>query len=261
MDLDVFVNTHHTEWDRLDHLLRRGRSLTGDEADELVALYQRTATHLSLIQSSAPDPLLTARLTQLVARARSTVTGTRRASWRDAAQFLTAGLPRRGLPFAALVDTHGSPLHPAGGRHRLVDRHPSGGPGVDRRPRGPARPDAAGWRVRDVLLKPPGRVLRRAGLDEQRPGGSHVPGPGGVPLPTGGLDPLRQCAQPGRRDRADVLHAAAWTPSSGSCCPTDCSNSPPSSSQRGQAYASAGRSSTRAHGLGARPWPSRAEPR
>ncbi|PZT72078.1 MULTISPECIES: stage II sporulation protein M [unclassified Streptomyces] len=93
MDLDVFVHTHRIEWDRLDHLLRRGRLLTGAEADELVDLYQRTATHLSLIQSSAPDPLLVARLTQLVARARATVTGTRRASWRDVARFLTAGFP------------------------------------------------------------------------------------------------------------------------------------------------------------------------
>ncbi|MDK0519821.1 stage II sporulation protein M [Streptomyces sp. ML-6] len=93
MDLDVFVTAHRTEWDRLDQLLRRGRRLTGTEADELVELYQRTATHLSLLQSSAPDPMLTARLTQLVARARSTVTGTRRASWRDVTRFLTAGFP------------------------------------------------------------------------------------------------------------------------------------------------------------------------
>ncbi|MCT4356615.1 stage II sporulation protein M [Streptomyces sp. Je 1-79] len=93
MDLDVYVTAHRAEWDRLDHLLRRGGKLSGAEADELVALYQRTATHLSLIQSSAPDPLLTARLTQLVARARATVTGTRRSSWRDAAAFLTAGFP------------------------------------------------------------------------------------------------------------------------------------------------------------------------
>ncbi|WPW29245.1 stage II sporulation protein M [Streptomyces atratus] len=93
MDLDVFVTAHRTEWDRLDHLLHRGRRLTGAEADELVELYQRTATHLSLLQSGAPDPMLTARLTQLVARARSTVTGTRRASWRDATRFLTAGFP------------------------------------------------------------------------------------------------------------------------------------------------------------------------
>ncbi|GAA2495182.1 stage II sporulation protein M [Streptomyces gobitricini] len=93
MDLDVYVTAHRPEWDRLDHLLRRGRHLTGAEADELVALYQRTAAHLSLLQSSAPDPMLTARLTQLVARARATVTGTRRASWRDAATFLTSGFP------------------------------------------------------------------------------------------------------------------------------------------------------------------------
>ncbi|MCH0572649.1 stage II sporulation protein M [Streptomyces sp. MUM 136J] len=93
MDLDVFVSTHRAEWDRLDALLRRRRRLTGAEADELVVLYQRTATHLSLIRSSAPDPQLTGRLSGLVARARSTVTGTRRASWRDAVHFLTAGFP------------------------------------------------------------------------------------------------------------------------------------------------------------------------
>lgn len=80
MDLDVFVTAHRAEWDRLEQLLGRGRKLTGDEADELVALYQRTSTHLSQIQSSAPDPMLTGRLTQLVARARATVTGTRRAA-------------------------------------------------------------------------------------------------------------------------------------------------------------------------------------
>ncbi|MGX1093211.1 putative membrane protein SpoIIM required for sporulation [Streptomyces albogriseolus] len=93
MDLDVFVSAHRAEWDRLDALLGRRRRLTGAEADELVTLYQRAATHLSLIQSAAPDPQLTGRLTQLVARARSTVTGTRRASWRDVTRFLAHGFP------------------------------------------------------------------------------------------------------------------------------------------------------------------------
>jgi uncharacterized membrane protein SpoIIM required for sporulation len=93
MDLDVFVSAHRAEWDRLDALLRRRRRLNGSEADELVALYQRTATHLSLIRSSAPDPQLTGRLSQLVARARSAVTGTRRASWRDVTRFLGQGFP------------------------------------------------------------------------------------------------------------------------------------------------------------------------
>ncbi|WKE71380.1 stage II sporulation protein M [Streptomyces sp. WP-1] len=93
MDLDVFVSAHRAEWDRLDALLSRRRRLDGAEADELVTLYQRTATHLSLIQSSAPDPQLTGRLSQLVARARSAVTGARTASWRDVTGFLTRGFP------------------------------------------------------------------------------------------------------------------------------------------------------------------------
>ncbi|GAA4802232.1 stage II sporulation protein M [Streptomyces ziwulingensis] len=93
MDLDVFVSAHRAEWDRLDSLLKRQRHLTGAETDELVTLYQRTATHLSVIQSSAPDPQLTGRLSQLVARARSAVTGTRPASWRDVTRFLAHGFP------------------------------------------------------------------------------------------------------------------------------------------------------------------------
>ncbi|MGW3341545.1 stage II sporulation protein M [Streptomyces sp. NPDC001009] len=93
MDLDVFVSAHRAEWDRLDALIRRRRRLTGAEADELVTLYQRTATHLSLIRSSAPDPQLTGRLSRLVARARSAVTGTRRASWRDVTRFLGRSFP------------------------------------------------------------------------------------------------------------------------------------------------------------------------
>jgi uncharacterized membrane protein SpoIIM required for sporulation len=93
MDLDVFVTAHRAEWDRLEALLRRKRRLTGAEADELVTLYQRATTHLSLLLSSAPDPALTGRLTSLVARARSTVTGARKASWRDAARFFTTAFP------------------------------------------------------------------------------------------------------------------------------------------------------------------------
>ncbi|NLU70769.1 stage II sporulation protein M [Streptomyces sp. HNM0574] len=93
MDLDVFVSAHRAEWDRLDALLHRRTRLTGEEADEMVTLYQRAATHLSLVQSSAPDPALTGRLTTLVARARSAVTGPRKSTWRDAARFFTAGFP------------------------------------------------------------------------------------------------------------------------------------------------------------------------
>ncbi|WP_165987252.1 stage II sporulation protein M [Streptomyces sp. YIM 98790] len=93
MDVDVFVAAHRHEWDRLAQLLRRSRRLSGAETDELVLLYQRTATHLSQLQSWAPDPAVVNRLTTLVARARSVVVGTRRATWRDALHYFTAGFP------------------------------------------------------------------------------------------------------------------------------------------------------------------------
>ncbi|MGW4184753.1 stage II sporulation protein M [Streptomyces albidoflavus] len=92
MDLDVFVAAHEAEWRRLETLLRR-RRLTGPEADELVSLYQRATTHLSLISSAAPDPRLTGRLTRLVARARSKVTAPRRARARDLTGFLSHDFP------------------------------------------------------------------------------------------------------------------------------------------------------------------------
>ncbi|RZD65118.1 hypothetical protein C0Q58_10070 [Streptomyces albidoflavus] len=92
MDLDVFVAAHEAEWRRLETFLRR-RRLTGPEADELVSLYQRTTTHLSLISSAAPDPQLTGRLTRLVARARSKVTAPRRRRVRDLTGFLAHDFP------------------------------------------------------------------------------------------------------------------------------------------------------------------------
>jgi uncharacterized membrane protein SpoIIM required for sporulation len=96
VDLDAFVSAHRGEWDRLDVLLRRaGRAgqLSGDEVDELVGLYQRTATHLSVVRSRAADPLLVAGLSSLVARGRGAVTGGAAPAWRDAARFLQVGFP------------------------------------------------------------------------------------------------------------------------------------------------------------------------
>ncbi|MBB1261319.1 stage II sporulation protein M [Streptomyces alkaliterrae] len=93
MDLDVFIAAHAAEWDRLEQLLSRRRRLAGQEVDELVSLYQRAATHLSRVQSAAPDPALVARLTTLVARARSAVTGPRRAGWQDLGAFFLVGFP------------------------------------------------------------------------------------------------------------------------------------------------------------------------
>lgn len=92
MDLDVFVAAHQAQWARLEALSKR-RKLTGAEADELVALYQRTTGHLAKVQATAPDPALVGRLTTLVARARNAVTGSRVAGWRDVGRYFTVSFP------------------------------------------------------------------------------------------------------------------------------------------------------------------------
>ena len=96
MDLDAYVAAHRAEWARLEELLGRAsrpRRLSGAEVDELVDLYQRVATHLSVVQSAGPDPALVGRLSSLVARARGVVAGGRRGSWSDVARFLRADFP------------------------------------------------------------------------------------------------------------------------------------------------------------------------
>jgi uncharacterized membrane protein SpoIIM required for sporulation len=96
VDLDAYVAAHRGEWDRLETLLGRARSprrLTGPEVDELVDLYQGTATHLSVIQSAGRDAALVTKLSSLVARARSAVAGGRQAVWRDVARFLREDFP------------------------------------------------------------------------------------------------------------------------------------------------------------------------
>lgn len=92
MDLDVFVAAHQAEWHRLESLSRQ-RRLSGEEADELVTLYQRATSHLAQVQAAAPDPTLEGRLTTLVARGRSAVTGARNSSWRDAGRYFTVSFP------------------------------------------------------------------------------------------------------------------------------------------------------------------------
>jgi uncharacterized membrane protein SpoIIM required for sporulation len=92
VDLDAYVLRHGPQWDRLTELTSR-RRLTGAEADELVDLYQRTGTHLSAIRSTAADPVLEARLSALVAAARSTVTGVNLPLWRTVGHFFSAGFP------------------------------------------------------------------------------------------------------------------------------------------------------------------------
>jgi len=93
VDVDAFVAAHQPEWQRLDTLVKRRRGLTGAEVDELVALYQRTATHLSAVRSAGHDPALVASLSSRVARARSAVTGSYVPAWHAVARFAVISFP------------------------------------------------------------------------------------------------------------------------------------------------------------------------
>ncbi|TDE36113.1 stage II sporulation protein M [Actinomadura sp. 6K520] len=93
MDVDAYVAAHNAEWQRLEWLINRGRKLTGAEADELVELYQRAATHLSVVRSSSPDPQLVGRLSSLVARGRAAVAGAQAPLWRDVTRFAKVSFP------------------------------------------------------------------------------------------------------------------------------------------------------------------------
>ena len=94
MDLDAFVTEHRAEWDRLRRLAARRRSrLTATEIDELVALYHRTATHLSMVRSRSPDPAVVAWLSRLVLQARAALTPSAGFSPAGLVKFLRVSFP------------------------------------------------------------------------------------------------------------------------------------------------------------------------
>ena len=70
-----------------------GGKLTGAEVDELVDLYQRVSTHLSMVRSASTDSVLVGRLSGLVARARSAVTGAHAPLWSEFVRFWTVSFP------------------------------------------------------------------------------------------------------------------------------------------------------------------------
>ena len=93
MDLDAFVTEHVGEWRRLEYLANRRRTLTAAEADELVSLYQRAATHLSLVRSRSPDAALVARLSRVVLSSRGALTGSPARFWPGVARFFAVSFP------------------------------------------------------------------------------------------------------------------------------------------------------------------------
>src|SRR3546814_16112322 len=65
VDVDRFIARNSPDWARLEGLARRGAgSLSPDEVQEMVALYQRTSTHLTHARTERADPALVARLTR-----------------------------------------------------------------------------------------------------------------------------------------------------------------------------------------------------
>lgn len=94
MDLDAFVSEHGAEWNRLQALAgKRRRKMTATEVDELVVLYRRTATHLSVVRSRSADPTLVAWLSRLVLQARAAVTPTGGSSTSAVMRFFTVSFP------------------------------------------------------------------------------------------------------------------------------------------------------------------------
>lgn len=92
MDVDAYAEAHRGEWTRLEELSGR-RSLSGAEADELLDLYQRTATHLSVVRSLGPDPTLVRYLSWLLARARTRAGGARVTTRATVRSFLLERFP------------------------------------------------------------------------------------------------------------------------------------------------------------------------
>ncbi|MFI5084689.1 MAG: stage II sporulation protein M [Actinomycetales bacterium] len=92
MDLDAFAAVHRPQWERL-RLLSRRRRLSGEQADELLRLYQGASAHLSLIRSVAPEGPLSASLSNTLARARTRFTGAPSNAMEDLGVFFAVALP------------------------------------------------------------------------------------------------------------------------------------------------------------------------
>lgn len=92
MDIDVFAATHRSQWARLAELSAR-RRLSGREADELVTLYRRGATQLSVLRSTAPDPALVSQLSVTLVKARARIASPHDVTWRQALRLLTRTIP------------------------------------------------------------------------------------------------------------------------------------------------------------------------
>jgi uncharacterized membrane protein SpoIIM required for sporulation len=113
VDVDRYLAQHQASWQRLERLVARAgrgaRSLSDEELDELLDLYQRTSAQLSWVRSHYQEPALTHRLNELVARANAVVYRRTASPAASFGQFFTVTFPaavwhlRRFVAVSALV--------------------------------------------------------------------------------------------------------------------------------------------------------------
>ena len=97
MNIDRFIRDNQPAWDRLAELTRRAGAnpnrLSTAELEELVALYERANTHLSVARTQLRNPGLVSALTGLTARAGAVVYGSSARSLGTLVRFFTETFP------------------------------------------------------------------------------------------------------------------------------------------------------------------------
>ncbi len=92
MDVDALIARRQGAWARLA-ALSKSRRLTGAQVDELLDEYGRTATDLSVVRSTAPDPALVSYLSLLLTRARVRSSSSRTLAWSNVGRFFVEDFP------------------------------------------------------------------------------------------------------------------------------------------------------------------------
>ncbi|MDR2453479.1 MAG: stage II sporulation protein M [Bifidobacteriaceae bacterium] len=92
MDIEAFAAERGAAWERLKELAGR-HLLSGAEADELVWLYERSATDLSQLRSEAPDPALVSALSARLGAARARILGAHDTSTGALRRFVELTVP------------------------------------------------------------------------------------------------------------------------------------------------------------------------
>ncbi|MYM20826.1 stage II sporulation protein M [Brevibacterium sp. 5221] len=92
MDPALLAQLRAPSWDRLSRLARASR-LSPAEAEEFLALYRAASKDLSALQSSAPDSEISLRLSNIVHRARTQLTGVPAGATAAVSRYFLVSLP------------------------------------------------------------------------------------------------------------------------------------------------------------------------